>query len=950
MKSYPWDRVEALFHAAAARPAADRQAFLAQECADDSLRAEVQSLLDQQISHTGFFNRSPIAPPLEPELRPGERLGVYEIRGLLGAGGMGQVYRAFDTRLQRDVAVKVLPQVFADDQRVARFEREARVLASLNHPHVGTIYGFEEATPAAGRHIRALILELVAGETLAERVGRGALPAAEAIRLAIQIAEALEVAHEQGIVHRDLKPANIKVTPQGSIKVLDFGLAAISRAVPSSELTHVRTASARTQPGLILGTPAYMSPEQARGQVVDTRTDIWAFGCVLFEMIVGRRAFTGPTSSDVIATILERDPDWTALPAQTPDAVHRVLRWALAKDPGRRWRDIADARLELEAAGTTWSGAPASEQPRRKWRIHAAWGAAVVLAAVIAFAVSRALSGPASEEAPAVSSQFAIPVGAQETLARTVAISPDGRYVAYQAGPPGHQKTYLRAVGERESRLIAEVPIQAGQPFFSPDSEWVAFFDARKLKKLAVRGGAPVTLAEASTPRGGTWGADGSIVFAPVARGGLVRISAEGGPPQVLTTLDSGRGETSHRFPAFLSQSRSVVFVAEHTGSADRSLQAVSLEDRRVTVILQSADATNPCYLPTGHLAYLSGDKLVAVPFNLTNVRASGATVTLAEHVTSFSFSEAGTLVYSEAVVAENTSSSTPVWAARDGAITPLPLPPGNYHHPRIAADGRIVVYKEVLGDDHLWIYDTARETLAKFTFTFANNWPVWTPDGTRIVYASNRPGSQWDVVEKAADGSGPERILLARPLTQIPRAISPSGDTLVFEESYPDRANALWGMPLRGPGGPHRLFDASEMMPTFSSDGRWLAYVSAQSARNEVYVRSSTGEGRTWQISDGGGVEPVWSANGRELFYRADDTMMAVAVEQSPSLSFGKPRPLFAGIFLFGDTEGQEFDVSRDGRRFLMLKPQIARVAAPLQVVVNWFDEVRRLVKASPR
>ena len=460
-----------------------------------------------------------------------------------------------------------------------------------------------------------------------------------------------------------------------------------------------------------------------------------------------------------------------------------------------------------------------------------------------------------------------------------MAISPDGRFVAYLAGRRGNQQIYLRRIGEAESRVIAELPMQAPQPFFSPDSQWLAFFDAGKLKKMAVEGGSSIILAEAPTPRGGTWGTDGSIVFAPISRGGLMWIPPDGGPPRVLTTLDGGRGETSHRFPEFVPQSSTVLFVVETASDSDRSLQVVSLGDRRVTLIMQGA-VTNPRYVRTGHLAYLINEKLVAAPFDLQTLQRTGAPVTLVERVNSFSFSDEGTLVYSESILG-NIRVSTLVWAARDGAVTPLPLPPAIYDHPRISADGRrIVVYKELAGDRNLWVYDTTRDTLSKFTLTFSNDWPVWTPDGKRLIYASNRPDTQWDIVEKPADGSGPERMLLTRPLTQIPRAVSPTGDTLVFEETYADRANTLWQMPLGGTGEPHPLFDrAGEMMPAFSPDGRWIAYVSPQSARNEVYVRSSTGEGSTWQISNDGGVEPVWSASGRELFYRVDDKMMVVDV-----------------------------------------------------------------------
>jgi serine/threonine-protein kinase len=534
-------------------------------------------------------------------------------------------------------------------------------------------------------------------------------------------------------------------------------------------------------------------------------------------MVTGKPAFAGATISDVIAGVLEREPDWAALPEEAPESVRRVLRWALAKDPRQRLRDIADARLALETAAAVLPGAETRRSLRRQGITRAAWVAAVIVSAGVGAAISRAVR-PAVSVAAGVSSQFAIPVGQTEVLPRNVAISPNGRFVAYLAGPPGNQKTYLRRIGEPESHVIAELPMQAPQPFFSPDSQWLAFFDAGKLKKLAVDGGSSIILAEAPTPRGGTWGTDGSIVFAPISRGGLMWIPPSGGPPRVLTTPNGDRGETSHRFPVFLPQSSTVLFVVAGTSDAN-ALQAVSLDDPRVRLIMRGV-VTNPRYLPTGHLAYLINEKLVAAPFDLQTLQLAGASITLAERVNSFAFSDEGTLVYSESTLAD-TRVSTPVWTARDGAVTPLPLPPAIYDHPRISPDGRsIVVQKAMLpaGSGDLWVYDTTRETLTKFTLTARNNWPVWTPDGKRLIYGSNRPDTQWDIVEKPADGSGPERMLLARPLTQIPRAVSPTGDTVVFEETYADRANTLWQMPLREIGEPHPLFDrAGEMMPTFS-------------------------------------------------------------------------------------------------------------------------------------
>jgi serine/threonine-protein kinase len=868
---------------------------------------------------------------------------------------MGEVYRARDMRLGRDIALKILSNAFANDgEQLARFEREARILASLNHPNIAGIYGIEDTSSDPAHRSCALILELVEGPTLADRIERGPLKIVETTDIAIQIARALEAAHESGIVHRDLKPANIKITPQGTVKVLDFGLATPVKDAATSHTDASTVTLQQTQPGAVMGTPRYMSPEQARGLPVDRRTDVWAFGCVLFEMLTGKPAFSGATITDIVARVLERDPDWASLPPGLPDAMQRVLRWALVKDVHRRLRHVGDAILELEASAANASQAG---PPRRRWPITAFVGAAIVSAIVGALA-ARWLS-PQRESGSRATSRFAVPVTPLEVIPQNVAMSPDGRYIAYLAGPPDHQKTYLRHVDDRASRVISEVPMQAPQPFFSPDSQWVAFFDANKLKKMPLDGGSSITLAEAPTPRGGTWISDGSIVFAPVSRGGLMSIPANGGPPQALTSPDEKRGETSHRQPVFLPQSRTVLFVAESSGPTGRSLQAVSLDTKAVRVV-NTGDGLLPRYVPTGHLAQVIDGRLTITPFDPSALRFTGPPVTLLEDVNSFSFSNEGTLVYSEAP-AYNTRMSTVVWTSRDGSTTPLPLPPALYDHPRVSADGRQIVIHRAdartlsgsvqSASGGLWLYDTARETLSKLTYGMADDWPVWSADGTRMFYASNRPRTLWDILVTPVDGSAPATDLLARPLIQIPRAASPTGDAIIYQEQYADRPSALWRLPLRGTGEPQPVFGAGagEMMPTFSPDGRWIGYVSKQSGRDEVYVRSSSGEGSIWTISSAGGVEPVWSADGRELFYRADDKMMAVDVMLSTPPSFGKPHVVFEGSYLFGATESQGFDVSRDGRRFVMLKPQRAWEATPLSVIVNWFDDLRRRAPAAP-
>jgi protein kinase-like protein/WD40 repeat protein len=859
---------------------------------------------------------------------------------------MGEVYRAHDTRLGRSVAIKILPKIFtADPDRLARFEREARVLASLNHPNIGAIYGIEEGHDD-GDPVRALVLELVEGDTLAERVLGGALPVAEAIRIAVQIADALDAAHEKGIVHRDLKPSNVKLTPNGIVKVLDFGLATTSFN-GDPDLTQSPTVTMdRTGTGVILGTVPYMSPEQTRGQNVDKRADIWAFGCVLFEMVTGKRAFDGATVSDTIARILERDVDWSALPADTPASVRRVLTRTLTKDLPRRVRDIGDVRLDLDEPSAPPSPTVAdTTRASRSWRLVAAGLVAVLLiGAVVGELVSQQYFKPETPAQPVA--RLTIPLGPDESFARAIAVSPDGAYVAYQAGPPGNARTYLRSLADASARIVGETPT-GGPSFFSPDSQWLGVFDSGKLKKISVHGGAATLLAEAPAPRGGTWAQNGSIVFSPAARTGLLWLPPTGGPPQVLTTPDERRGETSHRQPRFLPDAKIVIFTAEGDTYAQRSLAAVSLETRQATMLSQG-ETLQVQYLPTGHLAYLEGNKIVVVPFDVRSLKTTGPTITVLEGVGGFGISSTGMLVYGAAdATATAANASSLVWVARDGTETRLPLPPQRYDHPRVSPDDRRIVFNMLNGTDRsLWVYDTARDATSRFTLESSNNWPVWSTDGTRILYASNRPGTQWDIFAKHADGSGTEEKIFGRPWTQIPRVVSPDGKRLVYTETDPNRGDTLWTMSLNDPADTRPLLDKTpgEETPTFSPDGRWIAYVTPESGRREVYVRSAAGMTGKWQITSGGGSEPVWSPAGRELFYRVGNKMMAVDVESSRSFRFGKPHVLFEGSYIFATTEGQEYDVSHDARRFLMLKPQedVHRVV-PLNVIVNWFEDLKR-------
>jgi serine/threonine-protein kinase len=852
----------------------------------------------------------------------GRRLGVYEIQGLLGVGGMGEVYRGRDTRLQRDVAIKVLPAAVANDpERLARFEREAQVLASLSHPGIATIYGVEDGPAEAGDSMRAIVMDLVDGETLAERIPSGPVPVDEALRIARQIADALDSAHEKGGVHRDLTPANIKIAPDGTVKILDFGLAKLATSDANA------TAMA-TREGVVMGTPAYMSPEQARGQAVDKRTDIWAFGCVLFEMLSGTHA------SDV--------PDWQTLPAGMPPRLERLLTRCLERDPRRRARDIGDVRVELDellAPPAAVAGTAPALSPALARRVLA-WGGALVVAAVagglIVWSTRMAITPP-----PGIT-RLAIPLALGELLATgtaPLAMSPDGRYVAYHASRAGRRVLYLRALAELDAREISDDA--AGYPFFSPGSDWLGFFSDGKLKKAPVRGGPAVTLADASGGRGASWGDDGYIVFAPVSRASLLRVPEDGGNVEPLTTLDEGRGETSHRFPAVLPGGRAVIYRAEGSGRGNGAIAVYSLDTRTQRILLPDGGA-NPHYSSTGHLVYLNGRDLMAVRFSLDRLVIAGAPVRLLENVQAFTLSNAGTLVYSAAVEA----TSSLVWVDRDGAAVPLPgNPRGSL--PRLSHDGRRVVSQidEAAGRRiSTYAFDTGAST--QLTFEGANLWPLWTPDGAGVIYASNRPGTVWDIFWRRADGTGGETPLVTRPQSQVARDISRDGEWLAYDEPGTDTGQDVWMMSLRvpGPARPVARTSATERHPAFSPDSRWIAYVSNESGRAEIYVRPVAEGSGKWLVSGGGGIEPRWSPAGSELFYRDGEKMMVVDVRAGGAFATGTPKLLFDAPYLIGPT-GTNYDVAPDGQRFLMVASTVDTSPSTLTIVSSWFDELQRLV-----
>ena len=734
---------------------------------------------------------------MRPATLIGRRLGPYEIRSMLGAGGMGEVYRAHDSKLGRDVALKILPTLFTTDpDRLARLEREARALAALSHPHVAGIYGIEDLDDA-GTFTRALVLELVEGETLADRLAPGALPLAEALSVARQIAGALEAAHERGIIHRDLKPANIKITPGGVVKVLDFGLAKAVDEPGGRDLTQSPTSLvAETREGVILGTLAYMSPEQARGRPVDKRTDVWAFGCVLYETLTGRQAFIGETSSDLIAGIIEREPDWSRLPGNLSPALQRLLRRCLEKDSQERLRDIGDARLEIQAeiqhtrSGTaTVAGRGITTRSDRLRRWLPVAGVTAIVAVAGGLLVAQFTTAPGQSTSPAA--HFMVQLPPNSRLASidfpAIAISPDGSHVAYVATRGGQPELFVRPMNSVDPTPLAGTA-NATTPFFSPDSRWIGFFADGQLKKISTSGGLPITLCAAPVGVGASWGANGEIVFAGTTGGGLSRVSDAGGKPEPVTQLNTQDGEFSHRWPEWLPGERTVLYTVGTTGSWDDALivgQSLASGERSVLV----RGGTNPHYAE-GYLMYSRGGAIMAVPFDPASLTVTGTAVRVLDNVVQsfdgaaqLSVSRSGSAVYVTGVFESDQRRLAIV--DRSGAATPLAAPPRPYATPQFSPDGGklLVTIEEAMSE--LWRYDIAPGTLTQLTFDSGAKFPVWSPDGQRVAFSSSKTGAlNLFMIDIARPGTG-ERLTSSDNL-HVAGSWASDGHTLAFVEQHP--------------------------------------------------------------------------------------------------------------------------------------------------------------------
>jgi len=889
----------------------------------------------------------------------GSQFGSYEILSLLGVGGMGQVYRARDTRLDRIVALKVLShELTSDVDRIERFAREARILAALNHPNIGAIYSIEDAD---GR--RGLIMELVDGETLEERLARQRpghpLPLAETIEIARQIADALDAAHEKGIVHRDLKPANVMITRDGVVKVLDFGLAKIHPAVASSAETHDRLKTAPTEHGTVLGTAPYMSPEQARGVAVDKRTDIWAFGCVLYELLTGKRAFGGETGSDVLAAILERTPDFDTLPAATPPTVKRLLQRCLERDPKRRMRDIGDARVELDDVRSNSVPAASGGTRSTRWL----WGGAVAAALCLAlggFGVWAMLGRP-EPAAPARITRLSIQTPAQAPLASSptyvaspgnAALSPDGSQLVYMAAlPEGGSRLYSRALDESGVRPLIGTD-GASAPFFSPDGASIGFFAGGKLKRVPANGGDVTTICDVggddSGGSSGAWSPDGTIVFAQATatRSGLFRVSAGGGVPEALTHPDSAEGG-SHGDPSMIDE-RAVLFVTRFVNpNAQPSLRVLLLATGEVRTLVEGS-ADRPLYVPTGHLLFVRARQLMASPFDATRLQPTGAPIPVLENVGigALSISRDGVLAYN----VPGASTGRLVWVSRDGAVRPILTDQLEFGRPRLSPDDRRLlteVYQGRTSD----VYSYGFENNIWSLTASAANTTFWSPDARFIGF---RQQSGAGVFSLPADGSAepwplvtPSDLGVENPGFLAPGGWTPDGSAYVFvRQGSSATAADIWV--LRVGNGPRRIEPLVERPRNqwsvrVSPDGRWMSYASDESGQYEVYVQTLERGGPRWQISTRGGWQALWKRSGGEIFYRAGDRMMTVAVTTTPSFKAEAPRELFRGVF--ASTDVANYDVTADGQRFIMVQPYDEAEERTIQVIDHWLEELKRLV-----
>jgi serine/threonine-protein kinase len=888
-------------------------------------------------------------------LPPGARIGVYDVTASIGAGGMGEVYRARDSKLNRDVAIKVLPEFATGDaDRVARFAREAQLLAALNHPNIAQIYGFE---PTPGGH--ALVMELIDGQPLSELVG--SLSVADSLAIARQIADALEAAHEKTIIHRDMKPGNVMVTRDGQVKVLDFGLGKTLEADAPGSVSNSPTMTVRaTQAGMILGTAGYMSPEQAKGRTADKRSDVWAFGCILYEMLAGRRAFEGDDVSDTIASVLRGEPDWSALPAATPPTVRLLIERCLVKERARRISDISTAKFLLNepAMASVASGVPAARAAEGPRSIRLTVAAAAVLAAIaITALVVTSLQSPAASLPAATVRRLSVTLPPGQLLDEVdlapLAISPDGLHVVYTAMAHGKVLLYQRALDDTEAKSLPGTE-GAQSPFFSFDGKWIGFFAGGQLKKVTLDGGALEVLCPASYGRGGTWGDDGQVYFAPTNRSGIWRVSEKGGTPTEFTRLDLANGEVSHRWPQILAANQGLLFTVWTGPGPDEKSVVLRTAAGAQHVIVRGGDRGR--YVPPGYLVYGRGDGLMARRFDPSQAATSTDVPTrLPGYLTGSTQESPGFEVSPSGVLATvpagpNRLARRLVWVDDTGRAEPLPVPAQTYEHVRISPDGRHAVVQILEGVVSLWLYDFERKSLTPFVKA-ANSTqaPIWTHDGQRVIYRATRQGSR-NLYWRAADGSSAEERLTTKAgVNQTPQSVSADGKWVIFAEVGGDSGSDVFRVSLDGARTVEPLLagpvnDGSGVVSP--APGHWMAVTADDSGRPEVYVRPYPGPGPRIPISRDGGLDPSWSRDGRRLFFVSGDAFMAADVTLSPTFSTGVPRELYRGPYTSSPNSATPYSQAKDGR-FLRVQPvEPDPPPARIDIVTNWLEELRRLVK----
>jgi serine/threonine-protein kinase len=920
-----WKRVDSLYHQAAVRTGDDRSTFLDQACdGDDALRQELESLLAHDDPPGAFLEEAALSVAARemadqvPRLT-GRRFGPYLVGELLGAGGMGDVYRAEDTVLRREVAIKILPDTFdAGPEQLARFEQEARTLASLSHPHVAVLYGVQEA-----EGVRGLVLELVDGETLADRIRRGPIPLGDALQIAHEIAEALDAAHQRGIVHRDLKPANIKITADRVTKVLDFGLAQAAPAGPDSWAVPIQDA----QQEVIRGTAAYMSPEQARGEIVDKRTDIWAFGCVVYEMLTGHAPFARDTTAETVAAVLDGEPDWPLLSDVAPTDLCLLVRRCLDKDAKRRRRDIGDVLSDLDALSH-----PSAALPVRRPQRFRAWFAVLILGAtLLAIAggvgmMMRPVVAPPSELLSNLSLVLPANMNFPPSEENQIAVSPDGTMIAYVAMAPGDApRMLLKRRDTAESQILSDT-INARDPFFSPDGRWIGFFAGDTLRKLSLADGRSQVLAHVPGAVDPSW-VPGSIVFGEggdVPGGGIRRVADSGGPVEMLSRPDRARGETNHLTPQILSDGRTLLYTVRKIGPQGATFSVV-VHPPGGTARVVVDDASHGRYVGAGALIYQRGHSLFLTAFDPKTLTASGAGTALFSDLSpgpnsARSIWAAGgdVLVYRP-----RNENLRFVWVTRNGSELSLPGPEKPYSSPSLSPNGDRIAVE--IGDDgkfDIWLFDLAQQALSRVTSDGVSRYPMWTPDGLRVGMVRRRTGSM-DLYWQMPDGSGVEPLVQGEYPSWI-GSWTPDAGTLVYMQDNPVTHSDLWAIDLKAPRAfwPLVQTPAREYGGRLSPDGRWLSYVSDESGRFELYVVPFQVRHPRWQISHGGAREASWSKDGRELFYRDGNRMMAVKVAGTDRFSPGRPEVLFEREYFQAGGPGiMNYDVTPDGGRFLMLK-----------------------------